>query len=167
MTNHEKKNFLRHKRDALVKATRKAFIRAQVKLEAHAKPEPDRPDLPKALAEFQRDRLREIDGDPQELPQELPRLPELLRAVKMFVQQRLSSQEYEALALAMFQQNRVHRDNPDQELSQDMYKTYTLAMVKAERKQQCASFKEKLVHKETRRRKKEQRKREFAAFDAT
>lgn len=180
MTNHEKKNFLRHKRDAFVNAARRAFIRAQEKLEAQAKPEPDRLDLSEALAEFQRDRFREIDG----LPRELPRLPKFPRAAKMFVQQGLSSQEYEALALAMFHQNRMHRENPDvpqvvskHELPQIEDEAQVLARIKQERKRQYEGTEEYLLHKESlhqeslhkeaRRRKKEQRKRELAAFDTS
>jgi hypothetical protein len=79
MTSHQKKEFFRVERYLFIKGIHNAFARAQAKLEEQAKPKPGHLDLADALAKFQHDRLRELDGFPPELPQEtLQKLPQAL-----------------------------------------------------------------------------------------
>jgi hypothetical protein len=190
----KRNNFLRHRRHAFVEGLHKAFARAQTKLEAcadleahagleeqakleaqteleeQATPKPDHlGDLAVALVEFQRHRLRELNGFQRELPQDLPRLQELPQVPETHVQQGLLPKEHEALALAMFQQNRVRRDNPDapeaqsnQQLSKERYEKRALARITEERKHQS----EAPLYTESQRRKKAARKIKLKAFDA-
>jgi hypothetical protein len=182
MGKHQKETFFRIERHLFIEGIHDAFARAQAKLEwqaklgsqakmeSQAKPKPDHlEDLEVALVEFQYDRLRELDGFPQELPQgppqELPRVPET------FVQQPLTPKEYEALALAMFQQYRMRKDTPDaveaasyRELSKEKCGALALAMVEEEHKQWQS--KKRLLRKESRRRKSEQKMSERKAIEA-
>jgi hypothetical protein len=157
MADHEKKRYFEGERRAFVEGTHNALARAQAKLEAQAKPKPGDLDLAEVLARFQHDRLRELDGCPPELPQDLPQeVPE------MFVQHAITQKEYEALAFAIFQQNRMHRDSPDaveatsyQVLSKEKYEALALAVVEAKRK--YLQTKKHLRRKEQRRRKNEEK----------
>ena len=175
MPDHQKQHFFSTERRFFVEGIHNAFARAQAKLEAQAKldaeasleaeakPEPDQlGELAAALAKFQHDRLQELDGfSPeltQDLTQELPQLP------KTFVQQALTPKEYEALALAMFQHNRLHRDSPNavkaisyQVLSKEKYEALALAMVGKELDYQ--QMRNQLRHKEQRRRQNEKKRR--------
>jgi hypothetical protein len=139
MANHKKKNFLRHRHDAFIEGIRKAFARAQAKLDAgksapadadsnnvaSSKSAKEGGEVTDALPEPLEDGLQELDGFQQELPQKVTRT---------FQKQGLSPKEYEALALAMFQRHRMHRDNPSQELSQDQHEAQALARITEERK---------------------------------
>lgn len=169
MTSHQKKNFLRHRRDAFVEVIRKAFARAQAKVDAgrlvpahdgskdsapssEVGDEDEGNELTGALTKFRQDRLRELDGFQQEPSHEISRAP------TTFVHQGLSEKECEALALAMFQQNRMRRDNPNQELgSQERVEAQAPARGAEECKQQSGGSKGNLLHLVLRRRKKERK----------
>ena len=178
MPDHQKQHFFSTERRFFVEGIHNAFARAQAKLaaqakldaeasleaslEAEAKPEPDQlGELAEALARFQHDRLQELDGfSPeltQDLTQELPQLP------KTFVQQALTPKEYEALALAMFQHNRLNRDSPNavkaisyQVLSKEKYEALALATVGKELDYQ--QMRNQLRHKQQRRRQNEKKR---------
>jgi len=173
MTNHQRKNFLRHKRDAFLEGIRKAFAHAEANLhapetDAAAADDGDKDLLPSTrVEEGSGSSLQESDGFQRELSREIPRAPET--ALKHV----LSQKEYEKLALAMFQRNCKHQaDSDDREsepcekLSREEYEARTLARIKEERKQQDESLKMQLLYKESQRRKKEKRNRKLKAFDA-
>ena len=176
MTDHKKKkNFLRHRHDAFIEGIRKAFARARAKLDAgklapvdtdgeksaSSEPVEEGDEVEDALTETPEDHLQELDGFQKELPQEVPRtLP----------QQGLSQKEYEALALAMFQRNRIHQDDPNQELSKGEYEAQALAKITEERKQQSERSEEDLLFKESQRikeKRKNEAKKKAAKKEAT
>jgi hypothetical protein len=189
MADRKKKNFLRHKRDAFVEGIRKAFARAQAKVDAGCLAQADdggknsvpaRPgsEGTDALTGSHQDRLKELDG--------LQPVPSRnnSKISRTAFKQGLSPKEYEALALAMFNQNRMHQENPDEpkvfskhDLSQVEEEAQVLARIKKERKHQYESADEYLLHQESLhqeslykkvcKRKKEKRKRQVAAFDAS
>jgi hypothetical protein len=191
---HRRRAFVEGMRKALARAQTKleaqadleaqAGLEEQEKLEEQAKQKSDHlSDLAVALVEFQYHRLRELDGLQRELPQDLPRLQELPQVPETQSQQGPLPKEYEALALAMLHRDRVHRENPEPkasstyELSQAGDEAQVLARIKQERKKQYESSEEYLLHKaslhkeslykEACIRKREKRKGELKAFDAS
>jgi hypothetical protein len=182
MTNNQKKNFLRHRRDAFLEGLRKAFAHAQAKLDAgrltpaddggehffpsrEARFEKEGSEVTDALSRFQQDRLQELDGFQPELLQEVLRIP------TTSPKQGLSPKEYEALTLAKIQRDRKHQDNPDAlEATSDQQllaeEAQALDRITEEREHQSEVSKEKLMYKESQRLKKAARKITLKAFDA-
>jgi hypothetical protein len=190
MTTNQKKNFLRHRRDAFVEGMRKAFARAQAKLDTgrltsaddgvehsvpsrEARPEKEDDEVTDALAKFQQDRLHELDGFQPELQPQLRSSQlsqEIPRVLKTAPKQGLSPKEYEALTLAKFQRDRKHREDldalPQTEPSQERHETQVLARIRQERNQQHEGFEKARRYKESQRLKKAMRKVKLNAFDA-
>lgn len=188
MTSHQRENFLRHKHDAFLEGIRKAFTRAQAKLSSscfvraedggsptssrEVQCEEEGREVADTLTGVHRNRPRELNGFQQESRELMTAAakPELLQKTsqpsRVASKQGLSPKEYEALALAMFQRNRLQQGDPQTpELSQEEYEAHALRKIKEERKQQGEGSEKLLLYQELRRRKKEKRKSKRKAFD--